>query len=1106
MMKSIVYSSTTIVYNSFVHIMQDVLTRLHAVSVGARVAATFTRVVTSVMHLTHHAQYAIFKGIDIFCNIVDNGVGPKSIAIVLVLYALVQFLRKTTNLDDRISNTISKVLEQGESINVRRNETRKIFRETTLANGRLSQNVLHPQPKLDRKRAMSSVTSMIQQLPNYEPFYVQPRPEQAVHSNSMTHYWVSDTAVPTSNDKVTDEHIVVRIDSDYYEDLNRSVTYNPHLIYTFDPTQAAAQATEYPAWTFVDAETLEVTSPAEQYRHNLWDYTAKEFQSFKLNCVYNAEWASFEVEKRRVCKTHSLVALIPRVRYTGIYAFLACTWYGVTSLKRVNVGDTDYAVMEVLEQRESDKTVSYDHTISVARKNTHLAATTSMELFNQAYELARGSKLGSTIPKIKSKLKMDDGPAAVLRNYLQDTRDTTNGEFSRDWYKNYRVEYGVKTYQMYPNTAEVEPRPSLIPFAYPIVDGAFAPSRSLASEKAAIEGRLSKLTTNLELTPKHVSVMCALIKRMVPNETLCNVLGKHQLEPCDDDTVFEKQPSPSQQQILEVATEMNFSNPMISSFVKKEAYQKISDPRIISTLKPADKLENSKFLYPFADWLKKQKWYAFGKTPRKIAQRLAKIARKSDSINCTDFTRMDGHKNHPLRQFNYTLMCRLFKPEFVAAIRDMCQRSINSRGVTLNYDDECYFYKTFLAWASGNPFTSGFNSIDNAVIVFTGYINVVTDSGKLEMTEARLDEAYALLLEKAILAGDDTALGDMPDRCIVNAAKWWGHVLKSNVYMRGDSGVDFLARKYGPDLWYGEENSCTDLMRALAKIHTAPNLAHFTPVQKLEMKLTSLWYTDRNSPIFKQLLERWLSVGGKLAEKYNSTFMSYWSRYDIKDQYPNESEEWMLEFLPDVCMDDLFEYLEKAETPEAFLTLPCIYVVEPLPHKQQTIIEINGEQEELGEPETAVDEPLEQEILIPAEELVLDLGETDVEKATHVPAPKPVQKAVRTVNKTETIHKPAKAANTAQKNTSRAEATKTNTKSTTQSVKVAGNVGKTLDKGPKGKEPVRGEQKRTRRSAAQRFKENYLKQNPGAKMYAANKAYSVYLKSNGKPAAKAAPK
>lgn len=841
--------------------------------------------------------------------------------------------------------------EYGKQLNTQRSDIRQEFRDLDIPKVKVPQNVLHSSQRKNRSSAIHFAQVLSSRL-GMKLHHVQPRPNQTKDSYQMKHHWLSDTDVTAQSQEPDEDHIITRFDSDYYEDINAEIaaSYNTMLIYHHSPLEAAAQKSlDKPAHTFVNNKMIVEDNGAVYYKHPVWDYGVEEISYFKmdLNGFY---YKAFQVETRRISDTHALTLIIPRVRYYGLSALAARARFGTNKLRHMRVKNGEFNVMRVIDE-------AGDH-ISIAKQGCYNCAKIETAALEQMQWLHENAKMPITLPRIKTQTGLDGKQAALVHEYVIKTirRDTA-------WYqKNYRVEYGSNTYQMYPNQALNTPRPSMESFMWPIVNGAYCPSRDTMTETASIEGRLTKLQQHKTLSPAHIRYMEAFIKRLIPDDVA------HTYHPCSVDHVFEKQSRPSQRSILEEAIYEGPGRPFSKTFVKKESYGGIKDPRIISTERPYDKLTWSMYQYTVADFLKKQPWYMFGKTPREIADKIVEIAAQSQTINCTDFSRMDGRKTVITRTLDLIFMLRLFNKEHHRDIRRLIRRKVNNRSVTAGYDDDEFHFKSLLAQLSGLPDTSNFNTLDNAFNNFVGFCNILSPSP----TEEEFDKAYACVEELLAVAGDDTVVGDMPDHAICKAAKWIGHVIESDVYERGQSGVNFLARIYGPDLWTGSPNSCTDIMRALSKLHTTVAMdARFTPLDKLSQKLTSLWYTDENTPIIEHLLIAFKNAGGTLASREEHVLATYWSRYDKKDQYPNEREEYMWDLLPDENnYNEFVVHLAKVEDGEypieAMLYLPLLVDLEPKPHKQQTVLDKDGDQQLVGEDDTRVDLPEKQEITIPS--------------------------------------------------------------------------------------------------------------------------------------------
>jgi hypothetical protein len=74
----------------------------------------------------------------------------------------------------------------------------------------------------------------------------------------------------------------------------------------------------------------------------------------------------------------------------------------------------------------------------------------------------------------------------------------------------------------------------------------------------------------------------------------------------------------------------------ISAFMKHEAMQKVTDPRMIMTFPNHHNLRLAQAVYPFKDLLKKKKWYMPGKSPPEIARAVCEFVRSRIRVITTD--------------------------------------------------------------------------------------------------------------------------------------------------------------------------------------------------------------------------------------------------------------------------------------------------------------------------------------------------------------------------------------------------------------------------------------------------------------------------------------
>jgi hypothetical protein len=121
-------------------------------------------------------------------------------------------------------------------------------------------------------------------------------------------------------------------------------------------------------------------------------------------------------------------------------------------------------------------------------------------------------------------------------------------------------------------------------------------------------------------------------------------------------------------------------------------------------------------------------------------------------------------------------------------------------------------------------------------------------------------------------------------------------------------GVAFLSRQFGPDVWHGDPNSCCDIQRQISKFHLSKSLPpHIMPEDKLIAKSISYYLTDHDTPVIGEICKRVLEVGEDLKilqvsedrtrSLHASELYSYWSVYDLSEQFPNRRADWMVDLV-----------------------------------------------------------------------------------------------------------------------------------------------------------------------------------------------------------------
>ena len=160
------------------------------------------------------------------------------------------------------------------------------------------------------------------------------------------------------------------------------------------------------------------------------------------------------------------------------------------------------------------------------------------------------------------------------------------------------------------------------------------------------------------------------------------------------------------------------------------------------------------------------------------------------------------------------------------------------------------------------------------------------------------EEAWARL---GVYGGDDGLTTDQSRQAAEKAAVTMGQVLTMERTTRGSRGVTFLARHYGPDVWFDGEtaaNSCCDIRRQLAKFHVTVHLGGLvTPQTKLREKAFAFYLSDRNTPVLGDFVSRVMELYPTKRSEYTNALNIWNSEVELCDHYPNETEDWMIDLL-----------------------------------------------------------------------------------------------------------------------------------------------------------------------------------------------------------------
>jgi len=716
-----------------------------------------------------------------------------------------------------------------------------------------------------------------------------------------SYHWAKDLNAPQSSFCPQPDDVLCIVDVDMYLDMNYLLTNSFHtvLLNTFQPSVVAKSDGEY-SFTFDEENCVTYTvSGGAVYKHPVWNYGIDVLMATSWNwwsCMFTHH--IYNVDRRRLDDHHQLVLLTPMKRMKSPLISLG-RWLGTPVLDRLKVCvklEGECFLRLNISTKDGMKR-------STGRPGTYLQALVSASDDDALAALARVGKTHELTPAtVKTVLKdVDQMTATILTEYHRVKLGATIDYV-------YPVADSVFKYQHDPPSYQME-KSSLTPFMSPLMLGCYAPDKCKSNDEAAIRGRLLnvKPDPDLVITPKLLQHMDSFLAKLIPDEGIGH--------PVDFEEVRDKQGKPTQRLILDRAglVAALTCDSHIQSFQKAEAYEKPTDPRFISTIPGVNKYNYSRYTYAFTHILRATRWYAFGKKPKEIAQRVVEICDNARIVMLTDLSRFDGRVSKILRMLEHMAMLRYFSPRYRAELNELLASQKNQRAIT-TYGVR---YETGESRLSGSPETADFNSLDNAFMAFVA------------LSEDGYDTDFAWR-QLGIYGGDDGITPDVDSATYVRACASVGQVLEIDEVKRGETGVKFLAREYGPEVWHGAMDSMCDVKRQLSKLHTTVSLPpNITPMQKLSEKLYSYYLSDANTPIigdmarvlvehFKEYVPEKLgtlpgvgyyhSVGCELDQQYpNSDSASGWMMECVKKQLPffdfEKFDGWLgtLKRLPEVA-------------------------------------------------------------------------------------------------------------------------------------------------------------------------------------------------------------
>lgn len=422
----------------------------------------------------------------------------------------------------------------------------------------------HPRSARNRTDAERSIDNFIT-MAGFEPYSISTSARDNV--GQRLYYSAKDIDLPYQNVKVSSNHVLRMIDVDYYSDVKEWLWLGrPLIIYTFVPETVGGDVIE--GVFHIENDVAHVTyNGGGTYVHQLWDYNLDHF------IIPGAVW-SLMVKVDQV-KTpgdpqRRVVLLTPTTWYLSIFDWL---FNNPNTLKRRKL---TYGAANVSTY---SKTVG-DNTkcmVSMSPNGSPASVDVEYKTFVGLCMRLQQSK-HPNMTDVEKYLRVDGiEEAHVLAPIIF-------AAYAGGWYGvSYKqldkmVDCGVAKAPHYqiPGPLITEDGEDIgVEVFKPVVTGAaILPRRSYNNDRQAIEGRINKVKNETKPPGKYLGYMREFVAAFPLSE----------YDPVSIDEVIVRQNRPAQRARSENGKHWGGHEPFIvRSFMKKESYQSITDPRNISS-------------------------------------------------------------------------------------------------------------------------------------------------------------------------------------------------------------------------------------------------------------------------------------------------------------------------------------------------------------------------------------------------------------------------------------------------------------------------------------------------------------------------------------------
>jgi len=778
---------------------------------------------------------------------------------------------------------------------------RQVFMRTPVNLSKVESNHSHPLSAAARSGENNFLMSVASRC-GLKPYcYSMSKSDQRKNlDGSRLYYFPKDLKMESQCDVIQPNHMICMTDVDYYVNINEILGgflpkfANCVAISTFAPQEPAGTAKEF-SWSTENDEVHVQINGLAYYPHKLWDYTRETL------CIHRWWGCTVYSVERRVGtnQTRSLLFINPLRTIMAPFSYIM----------QGNALERKVTTYDRINWTRSFDREGLVHYLSLNKKGSVSCVEIQDNAFCSALIRLENSKtdiLQGNVERIFSAAKVAE-PAFAAGLFVQ--LFPKIGKYPN--LHNFGVIPDTHTYQAVSPLLTEDGKPSMRRFMNPIVDKAWAPAVSLNNDTAMIEGRIDSVAPRATPIKPFYSQMCF-------NEFVELVVGEHRntLHPVSFDVVNERQPRPSQRSLFRRAIDwLGLGQYVISSFQKKEAYNKIAPPRNISTVPTDQKIRMSSFTYSFYDnFLSKQEWYAFGKPPKELVMAVRRVVEAFESVDGSDISRLDGSVNQLLGDVYSAIMLGMFDVSYLVELAELLESARYADG----YTSQNVKYNTGTSTPSGDPITAGRNTI---ILAFCYYC-VLRSMGFSP------SEAYKKL---GLFGGDDGLQGGVTAVKVEEVFKDLDLLVKRDTFLKGQP-VKFLGRVF-LDPW--TTDTCfADVPRQLGKLHlTGSNALIVSDHVVMRRKAEAFLVTDPNTPLLSEWAKFVMRMTGpaedvpKEATRYD---ISWFSIYVENFQPISESQ-----------MDAALDYVchELGITVEV-LKAYCIYLhTNPNPFRLKLLVE-----------------------------------------------------------------------------------------------------------------------------------------------------------------------